>query len=1237
MRSTLFLTLLGCLLAAGLAGAVIRPASAAREALTGFGAQPVTAPQNYIPQIQELRAARPALAAETQDHLHGTPLEGGSVLELRDGQMYCRAATEEEARAIRSDHNQQLRVISDEALTPSSTEQAQKGLKIILRGTPQLEQFPQARAAFLRAAAVWESLIQNPITVVIDVDFGPTFFGEPFEEYQLAQTRFQQRIHLNAYSTIRSALIRSAGSPQEAALYNALPPAQLPTDLGAATAMVYHIPAMRALGFFPPVPDPDGERETLGLPPAIVFNSAESYDFDPSDGIKPKKSDFTALAMHEIGHVLGFSSSVGIKDLSDYPPAPEPLDLFRFRPGVTFESFSSAPRILSQGGEHIFFGSGPELPLSTARLDGTGGDGRQAGHWKDGIFTGRYIGIMEANRAAGYRYEITDNDLRAFELIGYRTNPLPNPREAELKVDDGTIDDGDGNNGWIVINRVTPSSYPATLRKLRILIPVFKGQPDPAGKPITLYYAHSNPGARFNRIETTVPSASNDLFLEFTLPNDLTINSGDFYVGYQAPSPHQGVGFAADLSGTAENRSFYSVDNGASFAPFAQAFQGRAANAMIRAVISIPGPAPTPTPVPTPTPSPGPATVALASDVPHDGYMATWSQRGHSFETQYTIQVPSGARQLKIDLNANTDLDLYARFGSRVEFKISGIVADFKSVSDNYHESITITPASSPALQAGIYYLRIVNYGPGPSTFRITATVTGGQSCAYSLVPASLSFEAAGGSGSVYVLATRGCNWTASSNADWIALAEGNSGTGEGTVRYSVAANNSTGTRTGTLTIAGQTYTVTQAGKSAGGGVTEILSVDDGAPEGVLGGNGFIYVNRLTPAVYPATLQAVRIFFRKLDDYPSPAGAQIRLIAFAGSAGTERPPDNPPLLLDQTVTIPAIAPGGEFVDFPIANGPTINAGDLYVGFQLPNPSGGVGAFFDLNSTSQLRSFTSPDGGAFYVGPWPPQQPGITSVNLMVRAVVSVGAKTINTVVSVSAASYSENGLASEAIAAAFGTNLATRTEAALGELKTVLGGTRVLVKDSAGIERQSLLFFVSSGQVNYQIPPGTAAGPATVTVINGDGAVSVGTAQIAAFAPGLFSANGDANGVASASALRVKVDGSYRYEPVARIDQAQHRLVPSPIDLGEDLGAATDQVYLILYGTGLRQHQGLSTVSVKIGGVEAPVLYAGKQEWFVGLDQINVLLPRGLIGQGEVDVSLMVGGKTANKVKIKIL
>jgi hypothetical protein len=95
------------------------------------------------------------------------------------------------------------------------------------------------------------------------------------------------------------------------------------------------------------------------------------------------------------------------------------------------------------------------------------------------------------------------------------------------------------------------------------------------------------------------------------------------------------------------------------------------------------------------------------------------------------------------------------------------------------------------------------------------AALGGGGACTYSISPTSQSFSAAGGAGSAGVTAPAGCNWTAVSNAVWITITGGSSGSGNGTVNYSVAANAGSA-RTGTMTIAGQTFTVNQSG--AGGG-----------------------------------------------------------------------------------------------------------------------------------------------------------------------------------------------------------------------------------------------------------------------------------------------------------------------------------------------------------------------------------------------------------------------------------
>ncbi len=83
-------------------------------------------------------------------------------------------------------------------------------------------------------------------------------------------------------------------------------------------------------------------------------------------------------------------------------------------------------------------------------------------------------------------------------------------------------------------------------------------------------------------------------------------------------------------------------------------------------------------------------------------------------------------------------------------------------------------------------------------------------SCTYSISPTSSSIAAAGGTGTVAVSAGTGCAWTAGSSASWVAVTSGSSGSGDGPVTFSVAANPGDA-RSGTLTIAGQTFTVTQA------------------------------------------------------------------------------------------------------------------------------------------------------------------------------------------------------------------------------------------------------------------------------------------------------------------------------------------------------------------------------------------------------------------------------------------
>jgi hypothetical protein len=137
------------------------------------------------------------------------------------------------------------------------------------------------------------------------------------------------------------------------------------------------------------------------------------------------------------------------------------------------------------------------------------------------------------------------------------------------------------------------------------------------------------------------------------------------------------------------------------------------------------------------------------------------------------------------------------------------------SASYNAGTSVTLTaaPNSGSALSG---WSGGVCSGTGSCSIAMSSnsTVTATFApCTLGISTTSNSFSDSGGSGNVAVTASLdNCAWSATSNAPWIIVTSGASGTGNGTVGYAVSANTSLSSRTGTITIAGQTFTVTQAG-----------------------------------------------------------------------------------------------------------------------------------------------------------------------------------------------------------------------------------------------------------------------------------------------------------------------------------------------------------------------------------------------------------------------------------------
>jgi uncharacterized protein (TIGR03437 family) len=302
------------------------------------------------------------------------------------------------------------------------------------------------------------------------------------------------------------------------------------------------------------------------------------------------------------------------------------------------------------------------------------------------------------------------------------------------------------------------------------------------------------------------------------------------------------------------------------------------------------------------------------------------------------------------------------------------------------------------------------------------------------------------------------------------------------------------------------------------------------------------------------------------------------------------------------------------------NPQVLYAADLHTGVYRSEDGGKL--WLQINKGLSTRSVNalavSSDGGTLYAAT---DGEGVFRLDIKPRAEAAVAA--------VSTASFARDAaLAPESIASLFGQGLAAARQSATSTpLPVLLAEASVSITDSAGVDRWAPLFFASPGQINCQIPAGTATGPATLRVFRQNRVVARGTVRIDSVAPGIFTANADGKGAPAAVALRFAADGAQTQLPVF---QCAATCTPTPIDLG----AESDQVILLLFGTGIR---GGKSVSVRIGGLEAPVLGAAAQGQFAGLDQVNVRLPRALAGRGEVDVVLTTDGRQGNLVTIRVM
>ncbi len=303
----------------------------------------------------------------------------------------------------------------------------------------------QAQTAFAQAAAYWTSAFSDNVTINLTVGTGTLGSGI------LASAASAESLFF--YSGVRTAMATDATSTLDTAAVAHLPnTSSIPIYMnytsdnpnGSGSATPYLDSTGVAVSNNTTVRMTNANAKALGLTPTlqtvngcssncdgfIEFSNGFTYDFDRGDGITGGTYDFVGLAMHEIGHALGFISGVDILDINSTSPTffaadlftyVSPLDLFRcstasatagatldFTAGTATKSFSTDNCATALG------------TFSTGQVHG---DGRQASHWKDNLS----LGIMDPTAATGEFLNVTALDLKGFDVIGWNLTTVPEP------------------------------------------------------------------------------------------------------------------------------------------------------------------------------------------------------------------------------------------------------------------------------------------------------------------------------------------------------------------------------------------------------------------------------------------------------------------------------------------------------------------------------------------------------------------------------------------------------------------------------------------------------------------------------------------------------------------------------------------------------------------------------------------------------------------------------------------
>ncbi|MGJ8655241.1 MAG: NF038122 family metalloprotease [Akkermansiaceae bacterium] len=284
--------------------------------------------------------------------------------------------------------------------------------------------------AFEIAAQYWEGVLTDSAVVNIDIDFttlNPGVLGSAGSTTQsIAVSSFFAALALDSSSPSDDTAVANLpalsgvggmdfrtqifdGSSMVMGLDDNDSGNNLFLDLNTANA--------KALGLF------SGYEAGVDSDASITFNDAFSWDYDNRDGVGAGLQDFVGVAIHEIGHSLGFVS--GVDTMDAVIDNPQSVQNFRVFSGLDVFRYSADGVLdLSVGTASYFSIDGGTTALAAFSTGSSNGDGQQASHWKDNLG----IGIMDPTaQPAGNVNVVTDLDLQAFDVIGWDLAQVPEP------------------------------------------------------------------------------------------------------------------------------------------------------------------------------------------------------------------------------------------------------------------------------------------------------------------------------------------------------------------------------------------------------------------------------------------------------------------------------------------------------------------------------------------------------------------------------------------------------------------------------------------------------------------------------------------------------------------------------------------------------------------------------------------------------------------------------------------